>query len=163
MGLNEPVVPPFPISDYGTGCIGAIAALTGLLNRAKIGGSWHGKTSLMQYDLLLYQAGEYSLEVLQELRKSCSKDFMSLRHDNTVDQISAAALDMFRKNHPNLFDPKQILQAHCSKGFGAVVQTVRPVVQIEGIDNSFQRSTRPNGSDPPSWDFSSDLDTTLFL
>lgn len=30
MSLSEPVVPPFPVSDYGTGCIGAIAALLGL-------------------------------------------------------------------------------------------------------------------------------------
>ncbi|TDZ41528.1 hypothetical protein CTRI78_v009569 [Colletotrichum trifolii] len=28
MGLDEPVVPPFPMSDYGTGCLGAVAAGT---------------------------------------------------------------------------------------------------------------------------------------
>ncbi|KFY53492.1 hypothetical protein V496_07552 [Pseudogymnoascus sp. VKM F-4515 (FW-2607)] len=41
MGLSEPVIPPFPISDYGTGAMGAIAALTGLYHRAVSGGSWH--------------------------------------------------------------------------------------------------------------------------
>jgi crotonobetainyl-CoA:carnitine CoA-transferase CaiB-like acyl-CoA transferase len=46
MGLNEPVVPPFPMSDYGTGCMGTIAALTGLFRRAKSGGSYVGTTSL---------------------------------------------------------------------------------------------------------------------
>lgn len=54
MGLGEPVVPPFPISDYGAGCMGAIAALSGLHHRATRGGSWHGKVSLLQYDLLLF-------------------------------------------------------------------------------------------------------------
>jgi crotonobetainyl-CoA:carnitine CoA-transferase CaiB-like acyl-CoA transferase len=49
MGLDEPVVPPFPILDYGTGCMGAIA---GLYHRATKGGSWHGKVSLLEYDLL---------------------------------------------------------------------------------------------------------------
>lgn len=47
MGLDEPVVPPFPMSDYGTGCIGAIAALAGLYLRGARGGSWHGKASLL--------------------------------------------------------------------------------------------------------------------
>ena len=38
MGLNEPVVPPFPMSDYGTGLMGAVAALEGLFYRARDGG-----------------------------------------------------------------------------------------------------------------------------
>ncbi|KFY18622.1 hypothetical protein V491_04745 [Pseudogymnoascus sp. VKM F-3775] len=46
MGLSEPVIPPFPISDYGTGAMGAIAALTGLYHRAVSGGSWHGRVAV---------------------------------------------------------------------------------------------------------------------
>jgi hypothetical protein len=60
MGLDEPVVPPFPMSDYGTGCIGTIAALIGLYKRAKYGGSYHGATSLCQYDIFLLSLGTYS-------------------------------------------------------------------------------------------------------
>ena len=41
MDLEEPVVPPFPMSDYGTGCAGAIAALMGLYKEATQGGA-HG-------------------------------------------------------------------------------------------------------------------------
>ncbi|TLD14870.1 hypothetical protein PspLS_10823 [Pyricularia sp. CBS 133598] len=63
LGLDEPVVPPFPISDYGTGCMGAIAALTGLYHRAKSGGSWHCRVSLMHYDLLLMRMGQYPDDV----------------------------------------------------------------------------------------------------
>ncbi|KAI6443451.1 hypothetical protein MCOR07_000035 [Pyricularia oryzae] len=63
LGLDEPVVPPFPISDYGTGCMGAIAALTGLYHRAKSGGSWHCRASLMHYDLLLIGMGQYPDDV----------------------------------------------------------------------------------------------------
>ena len=40
MDLDEPIVPPFPMSDYGTGCVGTVAALTGLYGRATEGGSW---------------------------------------------------------------------------------------------------------------------------
>ncbi|KAK2794342.1 hypothetical protein FQN52_008700 [Onygenales sp. PD_12] len=60
MGLDTPAIPPFPISDYSTGCMGAIAALTGLYHRATTGGSWHGKASLIQYDLILFAVGQYT-------------------------------------------------------------------------------------------------------
>jgi crotonobetainyl-CoA:carnitine CoA-transferase CaiB-like acyl-CoA transferase len=63
MGLNKPGFPPFPISDNGTGCIGAIAALTDLYHRTTKGGSWHGKISLLQYDLLLFRVGLYSEDI----------------------------------------------------------------------------------------------------
>jgi len=72
MGLNEPVVPPFPISDYGTGCMGAIAALIGLYHRTTKGGSWHGKTSLLQYDMLLFRVGQLPEAVQDELRGQVS-------------------------------------------------------------------------------------------
>lgn len=58
MGLAEPVVPPFPMSDYGTGLLGATAALTALLRRAIHGGSWLCRTSLAQYDAFLLGLGE---------------------------------------------------------------------------------------------------------
>lgn len=80
MGLDEPVVPPFPISDYGTGCMGAIAALTALYHRSTRGGSWHGRVSLLQYDLLLFKAGILPDEVQNELRAMAGKEFLALRH-----------------------------------------------------------------------------------
>ncbi|EFX04776.1 caib baif family enzyme [Grosmannia clavigera kw1407] len=104
MGIDEPIVPPFPISDYGTGCIGAIAALTGLYNRATIGGSWHGMASLMQYDLLLFKAGLYPADVQASLRKSAGESLSQMRHSHSVDQISGAALLSMQKNYPDSKD-----------------------------------------------------------
>lgn len=34
LGLDEPMIPPFPMSDYGTGCMVAIAVLTAIYRRA---------------------------------------------------------------------------------------------------------------------------------
>ncbi|KAF7587644.1 hypothetical protein BBP40_006899 [Aspergillus hancockii] len=56
LGRSEPTVSPLPIADSGAGCMGVIAALTGLHNRARYGGSYHGKASLMQFNLLLFAA-----------------------------------------------------------------------------------------------------------
>lgn len=157
MGLSEPIVPPFPISDYGTGCIGAIAALTGLYHRATKGGSWHGKVSLLHYDLLLFKVGQYPEAVKDQLRADCTKDFLALRHNHSVDDISGTALSMMRKNFRELFDEKYC-ETWYSKAYGADIQVVRPVMDISGVEIGFQRGSRPNGSDEPCWDFSNDSD-----
>lgn len=161
MGLNEPVVPPFPISDYGTGCMGAIAALIGLYNRAQQGGSWHGRTSLMHYDLLLFKAGKYSDAVQHHLREDAGEEFLSIRHHNSVEQISGAVLRQFRTQYPELFDDRHILDSWYSNGYKAVVKAVRPVVEINGVDNSFHRASRPNGFDRPTWNFGDEPDARL--
>lgn len=63
MGIGEPMVPPFPMSDYGTGIMGAIAALTGIYKRATIGGSWWGGASLVAYDIYLFRLGMYPQDI----------------------------------------------------------------------------------------------------
>jgi hypothetical protein len=157
MGIGEPMVPPFPISDYGTGCMGAIAALTGLYHRTTKGGSWHGKVSLLQYDLLLFTAGQYPPEIQEQQRKLLSPEFLKLRHNHSVDQISKVTLLMMQKQFPELFDQKY-RETWCSEKYGEEVCAVKPVVEIEGIEIGFQRGSRPNGSDAPTWDFGQDGD-----
>lgn len=153
MGLNEPVVPPFPISDYGTGCIGAIAALTGLYYRSTKGGSWHGKSSLLQYDLLLFNVGLLPEDVQAELREQAGKEFLALRHANSVDQISGTALRKMREVYPEFVDQPKYLDHWYSEHYKADLSVVKPVVEIEGLDIGFQRASRPNGSDEANWDF----------
>lgn len=158
MGLREPVMPPFPMADYGTGCMGAIAALTGLYHRAKVGGSWHAKVSLLQYDLLLYKADEFPDRVRKKLRRQLSPEFRTLRHARTVDQVSAAALRHMKSLYPDFFVRTDIMDHWWSQGYQADIAVVRPVVQVAGLEISFQRASRPNGTDEPSWDFSQDED-----
>jgi hypothetical protein len=153
MGLSEPVVPPFPMSDYGTGCMGAIAALTGLLRRANEGGSWLGSTSLCQYDIFLQQLGLYGENECQEIREifgSGKEGFFELRHSDSVDEIGGRALKIMKRCHPQLFE-ERLIQRAWSKGFGDYVTWVRSAVHIEGVNVGFKRSSRPNGFDPPSW------------
>lgn len=158
MGLSEPVVPPFPISDYGTGCMGAITALIGLLHRAKRGGSWHGKVSLLQYDLLLFKAGLHTEQVQEQLRKLMGPEFLALRHSNSVDQISGTALQQMRRQFPDFFTRPELLDHWYADKYKADVEAVNPVVQIEGLEIGFQRASRPNGSDSPTWEFGSERD-----
>ncbi|KAH8669606.1 CoA-transferase family III domain-containing protein [Tricladium varicosporioides] len=158
MGLDEPVVPPFPISDYGTGCMGAIAALSGLYHRTTRGGSWHGMVSLLQYDLLLFEVGQYDESVKSQLRSQMNQDFLALRHNHSVDHISGTTLLMLQKRFPDLFEKERFCETWYSKNYGADTCVVKPVVEIEGFEVGFQRGSRPNGSDLPNWAFGKDGD-----
>jgi hypothetical protein len=166
MGLDEPVVPPFPMSDYGTGCMGTIAALTGLYKRAKYGGSYSGATSLCQYDIFLLSLGVYGKDIQEELRQIHDPEFFGLRHSDSVDEVGRRSLKTMRRCHPELFDNgshtngngngatkhRDVTRESYSKGFKANVRYVCPVVEIEGTWNGWLRQARPNGFDEPSWD-----------
>ena len=151
MGLAEPVIPPFPQSDYGTGCMGAIAALTGLYRRAKEGGSWWGGVSLCQYDIFLQHLGLYPAEVQREIKSRHDKEFFELRHADNVDEVGKRALRSMKRVHPELFD-----EGYCHEtwagSFDARVRFVKPVVEIEGTWQGFVRQSRPNGTDEATWE-----------
>ncbi|KAG4025932.1 hypothetical protein MFRU_048g00430 [Monilinia fructicola] len=151
MGLDEPVVPPFPMSDYGTGCMGAIAALTGLYRRAKEGGSWRGTTSLCQYDVFLLGLGLYGEDVKAKVRKDHDDHFFDLRHADSVDEVGGRALKSMHRAHPELFDEKNMQKTY-SKGFKEEIRWCRSPVTIEGLRVGFERASRPNGYDAPTWD-----------
>ncbi|KAL8415197.1 hypothetical protein RB594_006146 [Gaeumannomyces avenae] len=177
MGLDEPVVPPFPISDYGTGCMGAIAALTGLYRRATEGGSWLGRVSLLHHDLLLFKMGHYPVEVQKMLlqgspapsnginghrgangvtnghRADARDEFLAMRHSNSVDQVSKAALAWMRHKYPSFFEDELpgMTERWRSAAYGAEVLVVQPVVQLDGVEFGFARASRPNGSDDATW------------
>jgi hypothetical protein len=140
--------------------MGAIAALTCLYHRAKTGGSYHGKASLMHYDLLLFAMGQYPADVQEELRKVQSPDFFKLRHCDSVDRISSTVLKSMQQRFPHLYRAageesegrKPLTELWSSRAYGADVEVVKSVAAIEGVDNQFVRSSRPNGSDRATWE-----------
>jgi hypothetical protein len=161
MGRNEPMVPPFPISDYGTGCIGAITALVGLYHRATRGGSWHGKASLMHYDLLLFKVGLLPEHVQQKLRDTMGPEVLALRYHNSVDQISGTVLRRMREVYPGFVENPKFLDKWYADKYKAEVHVVKPVVEVEGLELGFRRASRPNGSDEATWEVGEEKDYRL--
>ncbi|KAI1267049.1 CoA-transferase family III domain-containing protein [Xylariaceae sp. FL1019] len=179
-GFTEPIVPPFPISDYGCASQGTIAALAGLYNRQTKGGSWIGRTSIVEYDLLLLDQGVYSDEVKQELRKRAGLEKglnveeqikdpyyrslhfgadveaplawpRELKCSSSVDEVSGGFFHCMVSQYSDvLFDPtlpfyefwKSPQYEKDSRAL--IVQVVKPVVRIEGLDIEHQRPSRPN-------------------
>lgn len=157
LDLEEPVVPPFPMSDYGTGCAGAIAALTGLYKRATEGGSWWGGVSLVGYNVFLSSLGLYPPEVVDDLKSRFrgagfhGKGDGGLRHSDSVNEVGRRALKAMKQLRPELFDESNFEEAW-SHGFGARVRHVKSAVDVAGVRVGFSRGRRPNGTDEPSWD-----------
>ncbi|KAK6841647.1 hypothetical protein PG987_002507 [Apiospora arundinis] len=152
MGLEEPVVPPFPISDYATGILGTIAALAALHRRAVNGGSWIARTSLVQYDLfLLHALSPYPPEVQEHLWDVHDRDFFALCHSDSVDEVGARALRSMQRLYPELFCDDMMHKAF-SPGFGGEVAWPKEPLKVAGVTIGHVRPTRPNGYDAPSWD-----------
>lgn len=151
MGLDEPVVPPFPMSDYGTGALGCLAALSGLYKRATEGGSWNCRTSLCQYDVFLLGLGLLPEGEQNRLRKLFEQDkedgFFGLRHSDSVDEVGKRALARMREVTPFLFEGDKMMHEGWSEGFGAEVRWPREAIEVEGIKVGHVRCARPNGWD----------------
>ncbi|KAK4043234.1 CoA-transferase family III domain-containing protein [Parachaetomium inaequale] len=151
MGLDEPVVPPFPMSDYGTGALGSAAALAGLYRRATEGGSWVCRTSLVQYDVFLMGLGLLPPHERERLRRVHENEagFFGLRHSDSVDEVGRRALASMRVVVPHLFaeDGGVIMQEAWSEAFKGVVRWPREAVEIEGLRVGHVRTARPNGWD----------------
>ncbi|KAK4123945.1 CoA-transferase family III [Parathielavia appendiculata] len=149
MGLDEPVVPPFPMSDYGTGALGSLAALVGLYRRATEGGSWICRTSLCQYDVLLMRLGLLPKAEQERLRREHAESgagFFELRHCDSVDEVGRRALEGGEGSG-------RIMQEAWSEAFKGVVRWPREAVEIEGLRVGHVRTARPNGWDKEaSWD-----------
>lgn len=158
MGLSEPVVPPFPMSDYGTGALGAAAALSALYNRARHGGSWACRTSLCQYNVFLLKLGVYPEDVQRRIRlahgftsEKEGKGFIGLRHGDSVDEVGKRALRSMKRVAPGLFR-EEMMQEAWSRGFAGVVRWPREPVSVQGVRVGHVRASRPNGFDEAGWE-----------
>jgi len=151
MGIDAPVVPPFPMSDYGTGALGCVAAMAGLYHRATKGGSWICRTSLCQYDVFLMSLGLLPETEQRRLRKVHDDTFFELRHHDSVDEVGRRALASMRRAVPHLFD-QALMQRAWSVGFDGVIAWPKEPIRVEGLRVGHVRAARPNGFDQPSWE-----------
>ncbi|KAF2500036.1 CAIB/BAIF family enzyme [Lophium mytilinum] len=102
-GLDEPVVPLLPNSDYQTGVTGLIAILHGLNGRATTGGNFLASISLNQFNSHLLSLGTYSPSIQSTLRAQHAN--LHLRHyDDMINLVSKTLKSLFGAV-PQLFNP----------------------------------------------------------
>jgi hypothetical protein len=156
---DEPIAPPFPMADFGTGEMGAISILHALYLRSTVGGSYQVRVSLCAFNNLVMKSGKYTHPIQESLRSRFLADFDSanINHSSNFNKVGKAALDTMRKYTPQLWNNDFMTKSASScfgplPGQGAEIITQKGVVQCKGKTQDFCRSTRFNGSDEPDWD-----------
>ncbi|KAF5625191.1 CAIB BAIF family enzyme [Fusarium tjaetaba] len=104
LGLNEPVVPLLPKSDYQTGLAGIIGILSAIHQRSKIGGSYNVDVSLTQFNQFLLGLGKHSAQVQQHL-KNLHPD-LNVRHYDDMLSLTEKFMRTAYGNTPRLFNSK---------------------------------------------------------
>ncbi|KAM0277044.1 hypothetical protein ACHAQH_006114 [Verticillium albo-atrum] len=101
LGLDEPVVPLLPNSDYQTGLVGAVAAMQALYMRTKGDKTFDIDISLTQYNVWLTRLGFYPERKQQELR---ARDLtFSPRHFDDMPVLVQKTFASFKKVRPDIF------------------------------------------------------------
>ncbi|KAG2207065.1 hypothetical protein INT46_003600 [Mucor plumbeus] len=150
LGLDEPVTPVLPNSDFCTGSIGATSAIQALIDRSTKGGSYVIDTALNYYNTWLGDfIGTYEDDVWKELWASKGKPlprhyynmFVMFPHFmNLTRQFSPAIWN------PELFEDREILDTT------AKMRSYKPVIQFSGeTQPGYYIPTRGNGADAPYW------------
>lgn len=104
LGLEEPVVPPLPNSDYQTGIVGLLGILAAVDRRANEGGSYTVDVSLTQFNQFLLGLGKLPAEVQASLR-ALHPDFAP-RHSDDMGALIAKYLRSAYQSTPTLFKPE---------------------------------------------------------
>ncbi|EJT73691.1 CAIB/BAIF family enzyme [Gaeumannomyces tritici R3-111a-1] len=103
LGLDEPVVPPLPSSDYQTGLVGLIGILTAIDKRATEGGSYTVDISLNQFNRFLLAQGALAPEVQRGLRE-LHPTFRPRHHDDMM-ALLTKVMGSLQAAVPRLFRP----------------------------------------------------------
>lgn len=151
MGVDEPVTPVFPNSDFCTGIAGAVGVLDALIQRAEKGGSFVVDIALNYYSQwLVSSCGTYPQEIWDDLWSRYGK-FTFRSTDNMSVTIPAYTKMLSEKNTPafneNYFEIRK------NGALGVNVKTVKPILRFEegNVKLGYNVGSRPNGTDVAKW------------
>ncbi|KAM6534659.1 hypothetical protein FALCPG4_004285 [Fusarium falciforme] len=116
LGLNEPVVPLLPNSDYQTGIVGAIAILQALLQRTKDDATFDIDVSLTQYNIWYYRLGQYDEAQSKGLLER-NEDF-SARHTDDMQVLLFKTHAAMHKARPDLLKHPEYFWSMPGKEWG---------------------------------------------
>ncbi|KAF2135831.1 uncharacterized protein K452DRAFT_303256 [Aplosporella prunicola CBS 121167] len=116
LGLNEPVVPLLPNSDYQTGLVGAAAIVQALLARTKSDVTFDVDVSLTQYNIWYYRLGQYTEEQGKAILAR-NEGFM-VRHYDEMQTLLFKMLEQYKKVRPDLFENKENFTNMSGKEWG---------------------------------------------
>ncbi|KAL4775824.1 CoA-transferase family III domain-containing protein [Aspergillus nidulans var. acristatus] len=116
LGLNEPVVPLLPNSDYQMGLVGAAAVSHALLLRTQSDTTFDIDVSLTQYNIWYYRLGEQTPEIQKALRDQ-HKD-LYLRHYDEMNSLITKTFAAVKQARPDLFQRPEYFDRMSGKEWG---------------------------------------------
>ncbi|KAH7199172.1 CoA-transferase family III domain-containing protein [Fusarium oxysporum] len=152
-GLDEPVVPPLPNSDYQTGIIGLVGILAAVDRRANEGGSYLVDISLNQYNQFLLSLGEYPEEVQAALR--AQHQDLKLRHYHTIFTATQKMVKSLQSSVPSLFKKSHWgnIESNFGKGGGMLEELtyVLPPTTFNKTKPAYDVGSCFPGTHEPRW------------
>ncbi|KAK5064330.1 hypothetical protein LTR84_000163 [Exophiala bonariae] len=173
LGLNEPVVPLLPNSDYQTGLVGAVAIMQALLQRASIGGSYDVQVSLTQFNnWYLHQVGLHD-SVTRSSLLTLNPGFLP-RHDMDIFELITKTVEQTKtlseSDVGRLWDPAKFTTGPIRwagpEGEMATYLDWRRIVTVKNVGDGiefddgnetdlvifdFEHGSCLPGSDEPKW------------
>lgn len=151
LGLDEPVVPPIPNSDYQVGLCGAAGIMDALLLRSTEGGSYSVDVSLNQFNLFYISLGLLPDEEQSRLRQEHKG--LSLRHyDDMISGLTKVSKSIGSVT-PDFFTKKDHYSvAKANWGIdGEIVTYAKPAIDYTDFAVDFKLGTCKPGSYSPRW------------
>ncbi|KAK7427507.1 hypothetical protein QQZ08_005949 [Neonectria magnoliae] len=116
MGLDEPVVPLLPNSDYQTGLVGVAAIMQALLQRTKSSETFDVDVSLTQYNIWYYRLGQYNEEQSQALL--ARNEGFQVRHYDEMQTLLVKMHVAILKARPDILDHPEYVWKMTGKKWG---------------------------------------------
>ncbi|KAI1177407.1 CoA-transferase family III domain-containing protein [Nemania sp. FL0916] len=152
MGLDEPVIPPFPNSDHCTGAIGCSGILHALIRRAEDGGSYGVDTALNYYSQwLICTCGSYPADVWEEVWKKNGRPVF--RHWQNTRTTFPAMVNLFHEHSANVLLNPSFFEERRSEAVGTTFIRVKPIAQYadDAVQLTYNVGCRGNGLDEARW------------
>ncbi|KAF5012914.1 hypothetical protein FDECE_1048 [Fusarium decemcellulare] len=153
MGLDEPVVPLLPNSDYQTGIVGAIAILQALLERTKNDQTYDVDVSLTQYNIWYYRLGQYDEAQARELLER--NEGFSVRHYDEMQTLIFKTHAAIQKARPDIFKHPEYFWKMSSKEWGLEdgedITILAPAFKLEKSRLEYTVPSGSRGRSKPEW------------
>ncbi|KAF5963418.1 alpha-methylacyl racemase [Fusarium coicis] len=157
MGLDEPVTPPFPNSDYSAGVAGILGTLVAILRRGESGGSYMVDTSMNYYNQwLIHSVGTYPDPVFQEVWNENGREIFRHYHGMLWELPHLVAMIRRSEAGKRILAPEFFEDRDADlplKGKGRKMRMAKPMCQFPGgvVQLGFDIQTRTLGVDKPRW------------
>ncbi|RSL54360.1 hypothetical protein CEP54_009954 [Fusarium duplospermum] len=151
LGLDEPVVPLLPNSDYQTGLVGAVAVIDALLARAKDNVTFDLEISLTQYNIWYYRLGTYSKDQQKQLRNRDIK--FNPRHYDDMSALVGKTHKSLERVRPDIFTHPEYFWSMSGEGYGIDedFKIPAPAFTFESSEVAWEIPTGCRGRSKPEW------------